>query len=150
MSIYPPNTTTPKSGSGNYLWNWLGSSLKKFGAALSPFIDIPQPAPIYRAKAYNFSPLLTIQTNVNINTVGTVTWTYTDQGEYEVSFPNGFLTDNTYVSISQLYPGGFLAPGTFVIKNVSSVLNTIYINHYNAAGALSNPVPGVSLYIEVI
>lgn len=38
MSIYPPNNTTPKSPSGNYLWNWLGSPLKKFAAALSPYM----------------------------------------------------------------------------------------------------------------
>lgn len=34
--IYPSNQTTPKSG--NYLWNWLGSPLKKFAAALSPYM----------------------------------------------------------------------------------------------------------------
>lgn len=38
MSIYPPNNTTPKSPSGNYLWNWLGSPLKKFAAALAPYL----------------------------------------------------------------------------------------------------------------
>ena len=37
MSIYPPNQTTPKSG--NYVWNWLGSSIKKFAQALSPYIS---------------------------------------------------------------------------------------------------------------
>lgn len=36
MSTYPPNQTTPKSG--NYLWNWLGSPLKKFAAALAPYL----------------------------------------------------------------------------------------------------------------
>lgn len=38
MATYPPNQTTPAKGSGNYLWNWLGSSLKKFGQAISPYI----------------------------------------------------------------------------------------------------------------
>lgn len=38
MSTYPPNNTTPKSPSGSYLWNWLGSPLKKFAAALAPYL----------------------------------------------------------------------------------------------------------------
>lgn len=38
MAIYPPNQTTPAKGSGNYVWNWLGSSLKKFAAALQPYL----------------------------------------------------------------------------------------------------------------
>lgn len=36
MSVYPPNTTTPKSG--NYVWNWLGTSLKKFAEVLSTYL----------------------------------------------------------------------------------------------------------------
>lgn len=38
MATYPPNQTTPTRGSGNYVWNWLGSSLKKFAAALQPYL----------------------------------------------------------------------------------------------------------------
>lgn len=38
MATYPPNTITPKKGSDGYLWNWLGSPLKKFAAALQPYI----------------------------------------------------------------------------------------------------------------
>ncbi len=35
--IYPANTTPPKKGL-NYVWNWLGSSLKSFATALSPYL----------------------------------------------------------------------------------------------------------------
>jgi hypothetical protein len=38
MATYPPNQTTPVKGSGNYLWNWLGTPLKKFAEALQPYI----------------------------------------------------------------------------------------------------------------
>ena len=36
--IYPANTTSPKKGL-NYVWSWLGSSLKSFAAALSPYMS---------------------------------------------------------------------------------------------------------------
>lgn len=38
MATYPPNTTVPKKGSDGYLWNWLGTPLRKFAAALSPYM----------------------------------------------------------------------------------------------------------------
>jgi uncharacterized protein (DUF2345 family) len=38
MATYPPNQTTPVKGSGNYLWNWLGTPLKKFAEALQPYV----------------------------------------------------------------------------------------------------------------
>lgn len=38
MATYPPNQTTPGKGSGNYLWNWLGTPLKKFAEALQPYV----------------------------------------------------------------------------------------------------------------
>lgn len=38
MATYPPNQTTPARGSGNYVWNWLSSPLKKFAAALQPYL----------------------------------------------------------------------------------------------------------------
>lgn len=40
MATYPPNQTTPAKGSNGYLWNWLGTSLKKFAAALAPYLNI--------------------------------------------------------------------------------------------------------------
>lgn len=49
MSIYPPNTTVPKKGSDGYLWNWLGSPLKKFAAALSPYITGESSYKVYSA-----------------------------------------------------------------------------------------------------
>jgi hypothetical protein len=38
MATYPSNQTTPVKGSGNYLWNWLGTPLKKFAEALQPYV----------------------------------------------------------------------------------------------------------------
>ena len=40
MATYPPNQTTPSKGSGNYLWNWLGTPLKKFAEALQSYISV--------------------------------------------------------------------------------------------------------------
>lgn len=39
MATYPFNQTTPKKGSDGYLWNWLGSPLKKFAQAIQPYIS---------------------------------------------------------------------------------------------------------------
>ncbi len=37
MAIYPPNTTPPQKGL-NYVWNFLGSSLKTLATALQPYL----------------------------------------------------------------------------------------------------------------
>lgn len=118
-----------------------GSSMKT--APLSP--------PTYRANARTFTNLLPIQVEVNLNTAGTVNWTYVTDGVYNVSFPAGFLTQYTYINITQQIstpPVG--GPGTFTVKSINYFTNQITIEHYNSSGTLANPGATASLYIEVI
>lgn len=52
MSIYPPNTTLPKKGL-NYLWNYLGTSLKAFAGVLKPYLK-PKPGPADYLTVYSY------------------------------------------------------------------------------------------------
>lgn len=73
MATYPPNQTTPAKGSGNYLWNWLGSSLKKFGAAISPYITGGSGYKSYVAEVYQ-DGTNEPQAIVHENTIGAGDW----------------------------------------------------------------------------
>lgn len=40
MAIYPPNTTLPKSSSGNYLWNWIASPVENFAKKIASLMGL--------------------------------------------------------------------------------------------------------------
>lgn len=102
MSTYPPNQTTPKSG--NYLWNWLGSPLKKFAAALSPYMgggDVGYKKYVALLRQTGIDPPVA---TVLENTIGgNPTWSRLNDGEYNLTFDSPFDLDKTFCSATLSY-----------------------------------------------
>ena len=95
MATYPFNQTTPKKGSDGYLWNWLGSPLKKFGAAISPYVTGGDPYKKYVA-FISQAGVLAPTARVLENTLGVdVTFGYIAVGRYEINFSGNIITSGT-------------------------------------------------------
>ena len=86
MSTYPPNTTPPKKGL-NYVWNFLGSSLKTFANALRPYLggtNYKTYVGLFTQKDSNDPVIIEHE-----NTFGfPITWTRISDGVYKAQFPS--------------------------------------------------------------
>lgn len=135
MAIYPPNQTTPAKGSGNYLWNWLGSSLKKFGAAISPYITGGDPYKKYVALLTQENTDPPVATYIIENTIGSITYSYLGVGSYILTLPEPVLYEKLVVITgvnSQQDPAILsyrMAGGYPIIPGYSS--DTIYLSTFD-------------------
>lgn len=144
MSIYPPNTTTPKSG--NYVWNWLGSSLKKFAAALSPYMG--------GGESYKKYVALLSQTGIDPpvaivleNTLGAnLTYSRPNPGIYIITTDAIFPDGKTWASIdAPCYNGN--GPAFFNIGRIDDTQVNMYCN--GLGGYMDADTQGDYISIEI-
>jgi len=101
----PP--TIYKPGKLNYLWNYLGSSLKSFAAALSPYINGGDNG-VKRYKALlNQSGIDDPVATILENTLGGVpVWTRAGDGVYDCILAGAFPIDKVFCTITYGYEWG--------------------------------------------
>ena len=103
----PP--TIYKPGKLNYLWNYLGSSLKTLATALSPYLGGDTGVKRYKAllnQSGTDAPVATILEN----TLGGVpVWTRIADGYYYCTLANAFTANKTFCSVTY-GPNSGIAP----------------------------------------
>jgi len=154
MATYPPNQTTPVKGSGNYLWNWLGTPLKKFAEALQPYIGGSSDKLVADTTelTLNSSGNLSLNTgnlaisspgNTNINTLGDATIFALD--EVRLDATNAFRVDTKEVVIRAYN----LINISDIVKPFDSMTGgtLVSINAGQGADGTANSAPGGNVQI---
>jgi len=93
MAIYPPNTTPPQRGL-NYVWNFLGSSLKTLANALKPYLGGKSYVALLTQTGTN-APVATVLEN----TLGDLSYTYFSPGLYYITSNSLFIREKLWYYI---------------------------------------------------
>ena len=133
MAIYLPNTTTPKKGL-NYVWSWLGSSLKNFAAALQPYLGGGESYKKYVAlfdSSFNQTVLE--------NTLGQdIVWTYDGVGVYIGTAVGLFpIANEAKIPVNCSQTANSALGFTVAYRNNN---DTVYVETYNTSFAAANDI----------
>jgi len=168
MAIYPPNTTPPQKGL-NYVWNFLGSTLKNLASALEPYMGSKLPYKSYTA-LFTQSGINAPVVNVLENSFGfPINWLRSGPGSYKCEFPTsqdpyklwiggGFGTwassGNTYLPLSNgtsvlgLYSLYYSGPSSAPDGIIMEVVDSSY-TYVDLSTILGEDVPMYAgLYVE--
>ena len=139
----PP--TIYKPGKLNYLWNYLGSSLKSFAAALSPYLG--------GGSEYKSYIALLTQTGIDppvVNVIynslpGDIVWTRPIAGTYTGTLAGAFTLGKTTMNVWLNYDTCTAVRASCTLVDV----NELYANTYSGFNFSTADLGGNGMYVEI-